>query len=239
MNEIEQLQEAIKNAQAKLDALKSQNKFEVGKWYKSKHSSTTFRIINDKYCQGLRSTGEWYDDAKWHVGANFNDFTLATPSEIESALIAEAKRRGFKEGVRFKQKFDYDSFGSIVAEHTKEGNVSGNLYLFPNSKSKYNLCSKDGNVIIFRGDTGQWAEIISEPKIEIGGYEVMFPTQQFNGINHVTIDGHSFNKLFWQDCVRVASHGKAAVYVGCGAKSGGNSKWVVPIETINAILAKI
>ena len=85
----------------------------------------------------------------------YSDWTEATTEEVETALIEEAKRRGFKEGVMFY----YCNRGSkgIIGEYVDE------TYFYDNQ-------------LRFKGSTifenGKWAEIITEPKVVVNGYEM-------------------------------------------------------------------
>ena len=75
---------------------------EVGKWYKRPHNSALFYVteilnIDSNHCKvfGFDNVGKWMpENAKTFPD---NDFE-ATPEQIESALINEAKKRGFKNG---------------------------------------------------------------------------------------------------------------------------------------------
>ena len=76
-----------------------ENVLEVGKWYKSdlnrilcctKNSGDTFSAY------GIEPNGDWIkDQSDWITSY----FIPATDKEVEDALIKEAKKRGFKEGV--------------------------------------------------------------------------------------------------------------------------------------------
>ena len=77
---------------------------EVGKWYKMKgntHFLCNFNgnIGNNGNSYGFNLNGEWMDNSMcFH---NSDTYVEATPEEVESALINEAKKRGFVEGVEF------------------------------------------------------------------------------------------------------------------------------------------
>ena len=113
---------------------------EVGKWYKS-HNGTGLLLFTGKVTYGFWN-GNWRDSLLFS-GKGPYEHTLATDKEVEKALIAEAKRRGFKKGVKFKTP-------------------SGNEILMKNTPywNGVQFLNSDGYGEIFRG--GKWAEIIEE-----------------------------------------------------------------------------
>lgn len=79
-------------------------KFEVGKWYKIKYQLGT-AIINYKEkhnSYGFSYNSKWSNDFDVYGYEKPINYTLATPKEVEDALIKEAVKIGFKEGVKFK-----------------------------------------------------------------------------------------------------------------------------------------
>lgn len=151
--------EAIKQEKKQLKKqLKELPNLEVGKWYKyPNHENWLLCIVGFKDGMVVNSYGfdcnsGWMDGWNQKGITEMGNVTPATDKEVETALIAEAKKRGFKKGVRYKSLYnDYDS-GMV--------NNSGLIY-----KSKINcLYVKSGEMIdvIFR--KGNWAEIIEEPK---------------------------------------------------------------------------
>lgn len=75
---------------------------EVGKWYKNCYGAlifvTTIGKLGQIYGYGISDQKEWAedDDISWEK----RGLTPATDKEVEAALMAEAKRRGFKDGVK-------------------------------------------------------------------------------------------------------------------------------------------
>lgn len=213
--EIEQLR---KEFNERIDALMATDtKFEVGKWYSASCGSVSDYLI--RYGRHFdKSTIEALDFfgpsmGEIHKGGHFTSIDRpATPSEIESALIAEAKRRGFKEGVLVKGLDD----DNIRVLRFKDLEWYNNW-----------LCDGWGSIIF---QDGQWAEIIKDEKIMVGGYEVKFSTCTMVG---TTIDGHTFTKDFWQAAKLISEHSKAKIMVGC------SKQFDVSLETINAILKKL
>jgi hypothetical protein len=117
---------------------------EVGKWYKSE-----IAIFKVTALKPLKSYGVF--SGKWGVEACTSITTKnrpATDKEVEQALIKEAKKRGFKEGVKFED-------------------VMGNLSVFKRfadfylSNSHFNCFTKDSDVVSFFLK-GKWAKIIKE-----------------------------------------------------------------------------
>jgi hypothetical protein len=74
----------------------------VGKWYKRNDNKIWFLTEireESSFGYGFNFEGNWSDISK---GYNYTlDLTLATDKEVEEALIKEAKKRGFKEGVKY------------------------------------------------------------------------------------------------------------------------------------------
>ena len=71
----------------------------VGKWYKS--GKCLFNYQKNSNVYGFFKDGIWtYKNWSW----SFRDknASLATDEEVKQALIKEAKKRGFKEGVNYK-----------------------------------------------------------------------------------------------------------------------------------------
>lgn len=130
------------------DAFKPE--LEVEKWYKDiRHNSKALfyleKIINHE-TNGMKSYG-FTINGDWTESCNrsndvFQKFTEeATPQEVETALINEAKKRGF------------NVYGAYI-ESTQGicGNITGGRYVYSSNKLYYS------GFVIF--DNGQWAEII-------------------------------------------------------------------------------
>jgi len=151
MNELEKLEKAKQDIQDKIDKLKERK----NGWYKNPRRSVWLGYYDfDKGITfGFReNSGLWYDSC----GMNYEfDDTPATNEEVEAALIKEAKRRGFKKGVRFDSLLDGGNNTCIG--------------------DKFNYI-EEHNELYFDGwlcfEKGQWAEVIEEPKVVINGYEM-------------------------------------------------------------------
>lgn len=122
---------------------------EVGKWYKySDSEGFLFCITNVQNdgveVYGFNSWGNWIDE-----GSYYSEYLIpATDKEVKDALIKEAKKRGFKEGVKFK---------SIVS-----GNIRKFTGFYFGSDEDECWLSNDTVGCIFK--KGKWAEIIEEKK---------------------------------------------------------------------------
>ena len=126
---------------------------EVGKWYK--HSSnnifycTAINKIGKPLGYGIDGVGRWIKEDMGCINGWGGNGELATNKEVETALIKEAKRRGFKEGVKIKGR-DYTTTGDFFFS-------GGNLFIGMQQFS--NICILEDGV---------WATIIKEePKKEI------------------------------------------------------------------------
>ena len=125
------------------------NKLKVGNWYKDGKALVYCNSLfdNDIIGYGFSFNGNWhsYNEVPF-MGGNW---ALATDKEVEDALIKEAKRREFKEGVDVK----WHSLDEV----------------WRNSQGKFHYC-KDMNSLYFGNysifEDGKWADIIEEPVYE-------------------------------------------------------------------------
>ena len=139
------------------------DRLEVGKWYKGKYQGliccTSLNGL-DKECftgYGLHS-GEWVgledegSDA-WIINCYK---TEATKEEVETALITEAKKRGFKKGVKFN---------SVGLGRNNIATCNPKLLYWYDDDSAYSGISLecgDGTGMIY--SSGKWATIIEQVK---------------------------------------------------------------------------
>ena len=129
-------------------------KLEAGKWYKSLRAEKTLFFMTSKDdCQfngyGIQYDGNWTNNA--FIIKDKNRLIEATDQEVESALIDEAKKRGFKEGVYFKT-----------------ASFTGNKFFITNSlkyNSEYNVISQSGAGEGQIFNNGIWAKIIEVKKM--------------------------------------------------------------------------
>jgi len=139
---------------------------EAGKWHYG-YSSTnemSFLILvkeiegyNAQHNGFIWSDGEYSNDGYITV----NDIKrLATDKEVETALISEAKKRGFKEGV----KFIHNIYSHPLLKNEKPNKITSNQFNYDR-----NNLGLDGWEIF---KDGKWAETIEDTKPKINGYEM-------------------------------------------------------------------
>lgn len=112
------------------------------------------KYVPDSYCYALK----FNDDYCGYVYERALE--LATPEEIASHLIEEAKRR-YPIGTEFKSLWDNNLIRTIMDDE---------FYLH----SSNILVNKGSECDVYNANDGQWAEIIKEEPIKVGGYEVEF-----------------------------------------------------------------
>jgi len=122
---------------------------EVGKWYKSmEHNKFLMCFKKDANFSnyGFDAEGDWSN----LLGMGYRDSLIpATDEEVSTALIAEANRRGFKKGVKFKH--NKVSFPHLSNDIFK---ITSNNFEFKDGRM---LC---GGWDIF--NNGLWAEIVKQ-----------------------------------------------------------------------------
>lgn len=127
---------------------------EVGKWYTFKNNPSNWWLgcISDKNLTYYGfNEGRWFNQNKYGlINTNADDYKLATPQEVETALINEAKKRGFKYNVEFKP---------INCLNTIKKSAEYFGYDETSNKLLFN------NYCIF--DNGKWAEIIDEKPTDL------------------------------------------------------------------------
>lgn len=163
MNRIEELEKELKLLR-EIEELKNKPKFEVGKWYKLTRDygilkkDMVFMYVrrqddDNKYpfvIVNHQMFSEVSDGGKNYLAPNEDQLIEATNEEVQTALIKEAKKRGFKEGVNVRgiQGSTFTLKGELQWER---GELAGNTYY------------------IFTD--GKWATIIDTP-LTINGYEM-------------------------------------------------------------------
>lgn len=103
----------------------------------------------------------------------------ATPSEIESHLIEEAKRRGYKKGTKI-----------CCAEfNTLKATIISNDFAYDADNDDLYVETDDINTSYYSVyKKGKWAEILKDESIKIGGYDVEF------GNTHIKVGCKVFDK---------------------------------------------
>lgn len=134
-----------------------ENKIEVGKWYKCLDMGNLIYYKSDNQDNyGLSYyKKEWSNDL---IMQKAYKFKLATPQEVETALIQEAKKRGYKKDIEvvdiYNGKTEKDttiiSSNNFDYEIIKAGSIQGDMA----------LRDSDGNIIFHNGT---WATIIETP----------------------------------------------------------------------------
>lgn len=151
--ELEQLKEQLNSISEKIKQLETPS-LQKGKWYKRNKELLVWNDYKKTY--GFTEDGMWSNDMLF--SRDLNICVPATDKEVEAALIKEAKKRGFKDGVKIKP-------------------VSGDINILFDNKFEYlkkwheykNALFID-NYLVF--SNGKWAEIIKDEPIKVGGYEV-------------------------------------------------------------------
>jgi len=141
-----------------LKEFSEENEYKTNAWYKSDDTDYLIYVIehdgiNITNGYGFSDNGTWMGFVTIKDRCGFAVTHLATDKEVEEALIAEAKRRGFKEGVEVK---------SLTRDKLMLRFET--LCFFDNG-----LVDKWGSFIF---KNGKWAEIV-EDKIMIGGHEIV------------------------------------------------------------------
>lgn len=126
------------------------DKLEIGKWYKSFIGGSTALVCYQKTKEFKRDVGYGINYAgNWSCDIVMNECIEATKEEVEEALIKEAKKRGFKEGV------------TITELNLKSHEVinEGGFHFYGS-----NIMHKGSHSgwCIFKD--GKWAEILSSKK---------------------------------------------------------------------------
>ncbi len=160
---LEELKEQLNSLTEQIKKYESGERFEIGRWYKNVGGCGSHPYWF-YYKEGGSGMYGFNNDMNWSCNLSCGDSDLgvyyrpATPSEVEAALIAEAKKRGFKEGVRITKPKEWG-------------------YVSPDTIGKSGFNYHDGvlglgTCVLFKN--GQWATIIpQEEKIEIGNREVI------------------------------------------------------------------
>ena len=128
----------------------------LNKWYKVLDSN--YMIYLTKYvdlgnCEGFYFAGSNGEYMGFCDDLSFHGCILATEQEIEQALTNEAKRRGFKEGIRVKL---FDSMCDISTLNNGE-------FTYQKDYNRFGIRgggSCNSFAVLFKN--GQWAEIIDD-----------------------------------------------------------------------------
>lgn len=143
---LKELKQEKKQLKKQLNELPS---FEVGKWYNIKNG-IAYLTYNSGLGYGVHCD-EWRDEL---FVDEYTILSLATDKEVETALIKEAKRRGYKAGVKIK------SF--CPPTYAFNLNCRPIRMCFQHYNGGDDKALRMGGACIY--SNGKWAEIIEQPK---------------------------------------------------------------------------
>ena len=154
----------------------------VAGWYCFEQTPGYLMFIDQvkKINYGFGVSGKWVEKENWNSNFDLSQsgymcYKLADPKEVEQRLIKEAKRRGFKEGVKLTDTED------LFTRHELEGDFYFNTV---NGVIDYNKFCMGASCIMYNG---KWAEII-EP-LTLNGELVTIKNNNLNwGSNFVDIE---------------------------------------------------
>ncbi len=130
---------------------KEEPEFNVGDWVIGWHASVIENYKNKAW--QIESFNEGHFPSPKHgYATGLEDIRHATPKEIKTALLAEAKRR-YPVGTRYK----------CVANGDGIFEASEDPYIYEDD-SDYELCIAFGDLKGLVYGDGKWAEIITEPE---------------------------------------------------------------------------
>ena len=210
------IQEQIAALQGQLDKLRTEvaataepKKLPYNAWYKGKYRAIVY-FTGEGTGYGLNGDGEWGNHTGW-IDLNSGRWSPCPHSEVEDMMIKEAEKRGFVKGVRYK----------CVLAGTKE-ELKKEFKLYPGTANQ--LTDGWGGSVFYNG---QWAEIIKDDVIEIGGYEVYFAV---NG--GIAVNGKEYTPTQVEAARAVLQFG-GKIMVGC------SHQYELTLETVEKILAKL
>lgn len=191
------------------------------------------KITNEPSIHGVCGKGNNFkliNGDIWNMGNS--EMREATKEEIESNLITEAKRKGFVEGAYFISCFDDKDMVRKISPYRNGDNIK---WCYSNDELRSdnginNLNGGCSNPAIYMN--GKWADLIINQSIKIDKHEVNFIFTS-NYFSYTIIDGHRFEKKFWEAAAEISKHSKAKVMIGC------LKQFDVSLETINKILDEL
>jgi len=130
-------------------------------WYKDKNEENKVWLIykdfENNIMYGFDANGDWYY-AKFILEVNIENEYLASEEEVKEALIKEAKKRGFKEGIKFKSVKRVLHGGEITKSIEKT--FIRPIFVHYPSHNETSVLNNGTDAIFYNGN---WAEIISNP----------------------------------------------------------------------------
>lgn len=199
--EIEEIKTQLKGLEKRLEALatKEETNPEPDKWYHVTEGdvpegSTPLEWLilyhskrehghNYKICMSIagNDTNGNYRTDDWISGDH--KIRPATEEETQSALVAEAKRRGFKEGVTIRVDWYDDEAYTLNGCPISLGHEIYN--------DGDDTALRMGGACIY--SNGKWAEILKDQPITVGGYEVRYDVKTGLGAK-VTIGCQTYTR---------------------------------------------
>ena len=158
------IEKAIRDIQDKIK--EERPEYKAGDWVTDGKYTICITIIDETnfWGYGFSSYNGWVDYST--EGSNSRGWSttkdikrLCTNEEVQTALISEAKRRGFKEGVRFDCE-NSDAKNCLFSDFYNGDKLKWQF------SPENNTLSKECNQFFFK--EGKWAEII-ENKLTING----------------------------------------------------------------------
>jgi len=183
-------------------------KLEVGKWYKYKSILVYIKDLDGNKAVGCGlGNGLWEDFFSFIITLRC-DYILATHEEVETALIEEAKRRGFKAELKIKRLFNEGVIFKCLGD-----------FYYSNNDGAPGLFDKSGYAIM---QNGKWASIVKEPKEEIDFSKPGQLVINESGYVWMTTGKHeedSFTGIYIKDGVATPSFTLGCVSKGCTKES--------------------
>jgi hypothetical protein len=139
-----------KNIEKEFPKLFKKDDLVIGKWYKHYSSRINYLVcsIDGMNAYGFMN-GNYYEDLLFGSQRLNEGCVSATDKEVEEALIKEAKRRGFKKGVRVDRvnlSDDYNPNNELKEDTINTIELFSDGYLWVS------------NILIY--DDGKWATIV-------------------------------------------------------------------------------
>lgn len=212
------IQEQIKELQSQLDKLKSKvaepKKLPYNAWYKHKDGAIVY-FTNNERGYGVSGVGEWCNHNELD-NLNSGIWHPYPHSEVEAMMRKEAEKRGFVKVVRYQD-------ASVKYNHTPS--VGKDEFNLIQTSQMVGLTDGFGGYIFYNG---QWAEIIKEDVIEIGGYVVAFNA----AVGNIFVNNKYYSKNEVEAAKKVLQFG-GKIMVGC------SHQYELTLDTVNKILAKL
>ncbi len=185
MNRIEELEKELKLLR-EIEELKNKPKYEVGKWYKADNNALVCYTGSGDNRETFEGYGfnidGWNDSTPNWARVCFKD--EATNEEVQTALIKEAKKRGFKEGVRFE--LIKGRIGVI-----NDTRIIDYEFRYIHQENELVIQMLGASYTIFKN--GKWATIIDTP-LTINGKTVTIG-KEFVSIGCKTLEHKAFKQF--------------------------------------------